>query len=262
MPINTYRQVVQALEKNLEIANVPESELDQWQKILDTARQNTTDQEDLAVKTVYYLLFLLKTKRSSLKTIKDYYHKIRNYLHNEELRYQQKLAVVGTKEERNLLNNQLLSFYRLAEYYTSYIEESFYVLGLKELKNEAYLDKLKWLQRHKLAEKKIFHYFSYARLYFSHKLKRHPFTYAAIGFLGIILLWQGSWGAIEWGVSTFKLEHYLWPYLLNALIGALILCTIGRFLSETVGIEEDLSQAANEIRKLESFVRRDPGRRK
>lgn len=94
------------------------------------------------------------------------------------------------------------------------------------------------------------------------RLSRYPILYAFVGGAGIIIFWRGIWITIDYIIEFFLLvnigsaesnvsQMLWWDGPLSTLVGAVLLLTVGLFVTSFVGNEIIISGLRKEKRIAE-----------
>lgn len=94
------------------------------------------------------------------------------------------------------------------------------------------------------------------------KLSHYPIVYAFIGGTGIIIFWRGVWHTVDYLMELFFSVEYgetitswsnlpWWDGPLSILIGAILLLTVGLFVTSFIGNEIIISGLRREKRTAE-----------
>ena len=116
--------------------------------------------------------------------------------------------------------------------------------------NEAKREKLHLLQKQELLKGHLGKVISLGRLAFIMALRRHLFLYSFLSGLGIVLLWQGIWGSVDWVIGAFGVSESLFPYLITTTMGVVILYSLGVFMSLTSGVETNDTPELSQIKEF------------
>jgi len=262
-----YYTVTKQIDQSIDLFLLSEKEQNLWEKTirdhLITLIPNR-DEEDIAIATLYLLLFRIKTKRlRDPETISFEYELVKKNFLDEERRYHKKIREAKQGKEKKLLLTQLLYFYKLVEFYLAYLSKTLRMFDFEEIAQEVSLDKMHFLQKHQLLEGNIKKFFVYTRLSFSLFLRKYIFLYALLSGIGIVLFWHGLWGMSDWIIHQFNAQHHFTPFLITAVLGALILYSLGLFLDQTIGdknslqnIEDMEMEELDELKVIEKAVKK------
>jgi len=239
--------IVEQIKTNPYIEKRSRRELDKWESELRKHIALLNDEEDLALNNVYLLIFLLHTKRVTEKNAVEYYEKIVNYLYKKEAKYKDKIKHAKDKKERDQIYYQLIYFYKIAELNVAYLENQFKSVKMHYLADRAYIDKITLFKKEQLSTGRIGKYLSYSTLFLRHFLRKNIVLYGILSYVGIMLLWVGGWGIIEWLIFLLNVKD-IYAYLISSILGICILLILGIFYDQTFGGNKD---SLNEMEKIE-----------
>lgn len=102
--------------------------------------------------------------------------------------------------------------------------------------------------------KKILHVFDLLEDKIRRNLSHHPYIYAFLGGVGVVVFWRGVWTTTDYLMSKLTGEAFFAPWWdgpLTILISALILLPLGIFVSSFVGNEVIISGLRGEKKVFE-----------
>ncbi len=220
------------------------------------------DKEGMAIASIYHLILLLKGGvLNTGEHAEEKYFLIKKYFLEAERHYHDELKGCKNEHSRKILYNQMRYFYRIAEFYITYLEKLFVLFSFGELSEQASRDKIYFLQKQQLLEGHIMKFLSYSVFSISLFLRRYLFLYALLSGVSMVLFWHGLWGIYDWVIIRMGVETSLTPYLVTSILGMTILCVLGLFLNESVleksdvqEIEELEMQEIDELKTIEKIV--------
>lgn len=263
----TFFSVMKEIDGHVDLVTIPEKEKKEWERTIKKQilylEDSNGDKEDMAVAYLYLLLYRIKSNReNSSENIEHTYHRIKKLFLEEEKEFHGKIKVAEKHRDKKILVNQLLYFYKIVEFYLTYLEKTLLFHSFSDIAQKVYHDKIHFLQKHQLLEKNIKKFFAYLHLSFKLTLKKFIFVYAFLGGIAIVLFWHGVWGITDWIIAQFEYGDHLFPYVITTIIGSGILFILGIFLDQTVGertnastFEEIQTRDLDELKMLEKVVR-------
>lgn len=248
----TYSEICRELEEKQTLTSLTEEEKIEWGKVLQQQETEMLDHaEELAMVRYHQILFSLKTRKTvNQKEIQEQFFQLTaSFLQAEkELQEQQKLKQDEDSAKRIL--NQFTFFYKLAQFYYASLEKEFTQKDLMELADSARIEKLRLLQKQELTEGNISKYLQVGRLAIIASLRKHIFLYSFLSAIGIVLLWQGVWGIIDWTIGLVGASDYLFPYLITTGMGVTLLYFLGLFVSLTAGVESSDGSESDQLKEV------------
>lgn len=258
------KKIIQQIKSNPKIASLPRKDLDVWESELKKHIASLTDEEDLAFNNIYLLVFLMRTKKISEKNANFYYEKIINYISKKENKYKNKIHTAKNKIDRQGIYYQMIYFYKITELNMAYLENQFAENKMKNLAERAYGDKISLFKREQLSSGRLGQYLSYSALLLRHFLRKNVILYGILSYAGIMFLWVGGWGTIEWLIFQLGVPD-IYTYLISSTCGILILLFLGIFYDQTFGgtkesleeMEKIESSEIKELKEVEKLIRDD-----
>lgn len=264
---SSYFMIIRKIDENTDLYHLTKQELDQWEKELRGRIDHLShgeSEEDLAVAVFYLLIFLLKSKRiHDSQKIDGLYETMKRHFLEEERGYHRRMRQTKNQSEKKLSVSQFLYFYKLVEFYLTYLEKTLHLMDKEEVFQKVYRDKMHFLQKHQLLEGNIKKYLSYSRIIFHHFMRKYLFLYALLSGAGVVLLWHGLWGLFDVMVEAMGFEGGLMTYLFTTSLGVLVLYILGLFMNQTIGdketlvqIEEEELKDEDELQEIEKVVKK------
>ncbi|MCX6807217.1 MAG: hypothetical protein NTZ80_00180 [Patescibacteria group bacterium] len=253
--MSEYTQITRQIDQNIDLTTLPETVKLEWENVLKKQVELLRDkdnQEELAVASIYLLIFSVKTKLiTEEEHIGQEYELIKKAFLETEREYHKQAKENSTGQSKKAIFNQMLYFYKIAEFYITYLEKTLKLFSFDAVANEVSLDKIHFLQKQELLEGNVRKFFAYSRLSFTIFLKKYMFLYALLSGVGIVLFWHGIWGLSDKVIEKFGAGDYVLPYLITTIIGIALLYILGVFLNQTVGDQDKLKDLEDiEIKEI------------
>ncbi len=244
-----YYSIIHQIEQNPDLSTLSHKEQNLWEKTIINYiedQQSNNKYEESSIANIYLLLFFIKTKhiKSDIQ-IEHQYELIKQSLLEEEKRYNLRIKLTKTEDSKKIVVNQLLYFYKLIEFYISYLEQTLSFFSFGKIAQKVSMDKMYFLQKHQLLQGNIRKFIAYSRLSFSLFLRKYTFLYALLSGIGIVLFWHGIWGISDWIIEKFDTSEKLLSYGITTILGVLILYILGMFLDQTTGDKNNTQDMEN-----------------
>lgn len=102
--------------------------------------------------------------------------------------------------------------------------------------------------------RKFFHFFDLLENKIRQTLSRHPFIYAFLGGVGVVVFWRGVWVTSDFlmaKITKIPVDILWWDGPLTVLVSLLILAPLGIFVSSFIGNEVIISGIRGEKKMFE-----------
>jgi hypothetical protein len=102
--------------------------------------------------------------------------------------------------------------------------------------------------------RKFFHFFDLLENKIRQTLSRHPFIYAFLGGVGVVVFWRGVWVTSDFlmaKITKIPVDILWWDGPLTVLVSLLILSPLGIFVSSFIGNEVIISGIRGEKKMFE-----------
>jgi hypothetical protein len=241
-----YSDIVRALSENENLSQLPHTDKHAWEHLLREKikrEEAAKDFESATLTSFYLIIFLVRTnERYETKKISEACNHLRDLAFETLDTLKANLKTNRDKNIDGVIRSQISAFYRLAEYYFAYLDQLFTRFTYDSLAQRAKEYKYILVMQDHSGGRNIFRYLEALRLVIAIRIRRYSFWHGVLGAIGIVLMWQGVWGIIDWIVHYFGAEDYLSSYLTTTVLGIIILYVIDIFVQVTTAVShEDLS---------------------